>query len=139
MDLGEAILSRLTGAAAVTDIVGSGADARTFWVRRDQESGLPALVLQQVGGPPEEFSLEGNSDFQESLVQASCLAGSHIEAHALAAAFVAALMPAADVSGFLFWDADDAPRPIDRGGDVIGGGFIYEVTQELVLRHSRSI
>lgn len=139
MDLGEAILSRLTNASSVTDIVGTGADAQIFWVRRDQGGQLPALVLQQVGGTPEEFSLEGNSDFQESLVQASCLAASHIAAHALAAAFVAALTPAADVSGFLFWEIDEAPRPIDRGGDVIGGGFIYEVTQELVLRHSRSI
>lgn len=136
MTLAEAVNTRLLTATAVTALVGEGDAARIHWIRRDQGGVLPALVLTQVGGPPEEFSLEGGSDFQESRVQASCLARSYLEARTLADAFAAALMPAADVSGFLFWEVDERERPIDLGGESIAGVFIHEVTQDVVLRHT---
>lgn len=135
MDLGEAVIRRLEAATAVAAIVGSGADARIYWVKRDQGSELPALVLTSVGGEPDDLDLDGGADFQESRIQGSCLAKTHIQARALAQAFSDALIGAFEVDDFLFWEAD-RERPIDLGGDAIGGTFVHEVTQDVILRHS---
>lgn len=137
MDLGEALITVLKAATAVTALTGSGDDARIYWIRRDQGSVLPALVLASVGGAPDDLDLDGGADFQESRVQGSCLAASHAEARALAKAFSDALLDADEVDGFLFWEAE-ASRPIDRGGETVDGTFVHEIDQDVLLRHSPS-
>lgn len=137
MELYEAVRTRLIEASAVTALVGSGADARIYWNRRDQGSALPALVLTAAGGEPDDLDLDGSADYQESRIQGSCLANSYIQARELAKAFSDALMPSASVSGFLFWDGD-RERPIDLGSDTIGNAFVHEVAQDVILKHQPS-
>lgn len=138
MELAEAVMTRLRAVGAVTAIVGTGDAARIHWNVRPQGETLPALVLVQAGGEPDDLDLAGNADFQESRIQGTCLARSYMEARALAKAFSDALVSATEVSGFLFWEAD-RERPIDLGFDAVaGGGFIHEVTQDVILRHSLS-
>jgi hypothetical protein len=137
VELYEAVRARLLEASAVTALVGSGDDARIFWNRRDQGSGLAALVLTSAGGEPDDLDLEGIADSQESRIQGSCLAGSYIQARALAKAFSDALMDEAEVGEFLFWGGD-RERPIDLGGDTVGNAYVHEVVQDVILRHSMS-
>lgn len=139
MDLRAAMIDAATDATAVTDLVGAGDDARVYWIRRDQGSALPALVLRVAGGEPDDLDLGDQADTSQSRVQASCLAESYKEARALAKAWSDAMMALAgeEVGDFLFWDVE-RERPIDLGGESVAGRFIHEVSQDVLLRHSPS-
>lgn len=137
MDLGEALVTALKDASEVTDLVGAGAGARLYWTKRDQGSAVPALVLSAAGGSPDDLDLAGDTDIQESRVQLSCLAGSHAVARSLAKAASDALLALDEVGDMLFWEGE-AERPIDLGSEAIGGKFIHEVVQDVILRHSPS-
>lgn len=130
MDLPQAVNTRLLAASAVTNLVGT----RINWVRRDQGGALPAVVLNAAGGS-EDYSLDDNGDIVTSRIRANCLAGSHSTAWAVAEAVGDALRDEGSASGFLFWEAD-VFRPIDLGGESVGGVFIHEAVVEIVLRHS---
>ena len=130
MDLGEALIERLSAASAVTDIFAD----RIFWTYRPQGSELPALVLTQAGGPPEEEDLDGQASIVESRVQGSSFAATHIEARAGAKAFADALRGEAEIGDLLFWNAD-VERPRDLG-DSASGRFVHQTVQDVILRHS---
>ena len=131
VDLGEALRTRLLDAAAVTALVVD----RITWTKRAQGDALPALVLTQVGGGPEELDLDDAADSVERRVQCSALAESHAVACALADAATLALVGDAEVSGFLFWEGS-REEPVDLGGDT-EQGFVHEVVRDIVLRVSR--
>jgi hypothetical protein len=131
MDLGEALRTRLLAATAVTDLVGT----RVFWVRRSpQGSALPAVVLTAVGGGQEDYDLQDEADFVESRVQVSALASTHAAARSLLKAATDALMGEFTVAPLLFWGGD-RERPVDLGSDS-EQGFVHNITQDVILRHS---
>lgn len=133
--LSDAVIARLNAVGAVTAIFGSGATQRIHWKVRPQGEAPPALVLTAAGGEPDDLDLDGNADWSESRIQGSCLAGSYREARAGIKAFSDALMGAFDAGGLQFWDGY-RERPVDLGGEAAAGGFIHEVTQDVILRHT---
>jgi hypothetical protein len=78
MNVGAILYSKLTGAAAVSAIVGQ----RVLPVERDQETELPAAVyVVQLGE-----SNEGTAPLQRAIITVNALAHTETEAHNLAVA-----------------------------------------------------
>lgn len=128
MDLAKALIARLDAAAAVTDVAGS----RTYWLVRPQNSALPAVVLQVVGGERAQH-LDGFEDMRTVRVQAACLAEKHSVSRTLAEAVTAALVPEAEVDGVLFWRASaDEPRDLGNQTDT---GFVHRAVVDLIIRY----
>lgn len=139
MTLSAAVFGRLAADAAVVALVGQTSDPTPciFWGERDQGSPLPALVLEWVGGPPEELDLDGQADLVESRLQLTALAASHAVARELVKAASDALMDEDDVGDVLFWGAD-RDRPIDLTTQGPAQTIMHEVTQDMTLRHSQA-
>lgn len=140
MNLSAAVFERLNADAVVVDMVGQTSDPAApciFWGQRDQGSELPALVLEWVGGPPEDLDLEDGADLVESRLQLTALAGSHAAARELVKAATDALMDEATVDDVLFWGAD-RDRPIDLTSQGAAQSIVHEVTQDMTLRHSQA-
>lgn len=131
MDLGEAVTTRALAASELTGLV----DDRVYFKKRTQGSGLPVLVLHLVGGPPEDLDLDDVADSVETRIQFSAIAATHAAAHAVLKAATDAFIGSFEVDQFLFWEGD-RERPIDLGSDTTAEGFIHEVTQDVVVRHS---
>lgn len=140
MDLSPAVFTRLAADTTVIGLVGQTSDPVApciFWGQRDQGSALPALVLEWVGGAPEDLDLEDVADLVESRLQLTALAGTHAAARALVKAASDALMDEAAVDDVLFWGAD-RDRPIDLTSQGPAQAIMHEVTQDMTLRHSQA-
>lgn len=132
MDLAGAITSRLKAAGAVTALVGN----RIYWLRREQNSGLPALVLTQVSGVSEGDTLEGEGPVWSSRVQVDCFANGpngFSTARRIAKAARAALVEPGAVDGFEMLGADSS-GPIDFTEDTAGGS-LFRASIDLLIRH----
>jgi hypothetical protein len=136
MDLGEAVRTRALAVSGLTALVGT----RVFWKLRPQSgagAALPALVIARAGGPPEELDLDDEADSVESRIQFSGLGKTHAEATAIVETATAAFIGAFAEGDFLFWEGE-REQPVDLGGDT-PEGFVHEIAQDVVVRHSRVI
>lgn len=100
MDFEGALRARLTGAAAVTSVVGQ----RIYWVDRPQASALPAITLQIVDDPREQ----NMAGFQSRLfctVQVDVWATSYAQGKSAKEAAIAALTPETTANGIKFGTA----------------------------------
>jgi hypothetical protein len=80
----EDLIAALLAAAGVKALVGQ----RVNWLTRPQGSGLPAIVLQKVSGPP-IYTMAGRSDLAGHLVQVSCYGATYLAAKSVARAVTA--------------------------------------------------
>lgn len=133
--LSDAVTERLLANATLTALIGSGANARFNWVRRNQGDDRPALVAAQVGGTPDDLDLAGDVDFSESRIQLRAVGDSYRETRAVLKAASDALMGVFTAGGINFWEGE-RERPIDLGGEAAGGTFLHEATQDVILRHA---
>lgn len=136
MDLGDALTARLSGAAAVTDLV----DNRIHWVLRPQGEELPALVLRQVSSLALAETVDDEGGMWLTRVQCDCYAKTSSEANRLAKAVGDELVEFAVVTAgaeeMLFWNGD-REGPVDLGEDT-SQGFEHRAMLEVVLRHSEA-
>lgn len=77
-----ALRSRLLGAYAVTQLVGSGADARIFPVQLPQGVGYPAIAYQGISRVPDR-TMDGPSGLVFRRIQYDCWSPNYGEASAL--------------------------------------------------------
>jgi hypothetical protein len=100
MDFEGALRARLTGAAAVTAIVGQ----RIYWVDRPQASTLPAITLQIIDEPREQH-MGGFQNLQFVVVQIDIWARTYGEGKTLKEAVIAAVVPEVTANGIEFGTA----------------------------------
>lgn len=91
--------STLSGAAAVTAIVGSGANARIYPDEAAQEAAPPLIVFERGSSDP-EYTLDNTLATTRVRMNVTCWAATRIAAEALgdavAAAMLAATVPTAE-------------------------------------------
>lgn len=123
-----ALRTRLKDDTAVAAIVGTRID----WTVRPQGSALPAVVLQIIAdGRPQH--MQGFQRFRETRVQIDCFATTRAAASALSAAVIAAITPAAEVSGTAFRRAFiDTVRDLGANTDT---GFVHRDSIDALIWH----
>lgn len=118
MDFEGALRARLTGASAVTSIVGQ----RIYWVERPQATALPAITLQIIDDPREQM-MAGFQSRLFMLVQVDVWAPSYATAKAGKEAVIAALTPKMTANGIKFGTATNiAARDLSERTET---QFIY--------------
>lgn len=128
MDWQQALRQRLVGDAAVAAIV----DARVHWNTRPQGGALPAIVAQVIDDPRPQ-TMAGLQSLRASLVQLGLMAATAADVAALEAAVVAAIVPAASVSGIVFERAFiEASR---GGGEQTTIEFIHRTLLDVRVWH----
>lgn len=100
MDFEGALRARLTGASAVTNLVGQ----RIYWVDRPQASTLPAITLQIIDDPREQY-MGGFQSRLFALVQVDVWANSYGQGKAIKEAVIVALTPEVTANGIAFGTA----------------------------------
>ena len=130
MDLGEALISRLGAASAVTAIVPS---TRIYWIFRPQGTEVPAIVLRYSGGIDVDVLDADQAEYFETRVTIDCFGRTNFETKKLARAVKATLRPAATVGSFSF-DNSDISQPIDLGEAGVAG-WQHRASLDCVIRH----
>lgn len=92
------LVANLKGTSAVTDLIGTGDDARLYFAVRPQGTALPAITYQRVGTTAFNHA-HGQCDFAQAMIQVNCLASSISGAKALAAVVTDALSGWSDLTG----------------------------------------
>lgn len=129
MDLGEALIGRLSAVSSVTDIV----DDRIYWIFRPQASAVPAIVMRYSGGSDVDVIDEDDATFFETRITIDCFGRSDVETKQLARAVKAELRPPRTVDGFSF-DASDISQPIDLGEQGVTG-WQHRAVLDCLIRH----
>jgi hypothetical protein len=133
MDLGQALVARLQGVSAVSEIVGS----KVYWIQRPQRKAgeplpLPAVVLRHSGAEDVD-DLNGDSEMAETRITADCFGATDAEAKQLARQVKAALKPPGLQGDFSF-DASEVSGPIDLGEPGVAG-WQHRASLDCVIRH----
>ena len=77
--------------SGITDIIGTGDDARIYAMQLPQKATFPALTFMRVGTPQRTVSHSGDSSLTQIRLQYSCWAETYEDAKDLAAAIVVEL------------------------------------------------
>lgn len=131
MDWQGALRARLTGAPAITALVGN-APARVYWVDRPQASALPAITLQIIDEDREQH-MGGFHSLQAVTVQIDVWATSYASALALKEAVIAALVPEATANGIAFQRAFVRTRDL---GERVETQFIHRSSLDFLFHYS---
>jgi len=129
MSFEPSLRTRLKDDAGVAAIVGTRID----WTVRPQGSSYPAVVLRTISdGRPQHMG--GFQNFRETRVQIDCFAATRATASALSAAVIAAIAPAAEVSGVTFRRAFiDTVRDLGANTDT---GFVHRDSIDALIWHN---
>lgn len=129
MSFETALRQRLLDAAPVAAIVGTRVD----WSVRPQADPYPAIVLTLVYDDRSQ-NFEGFDTFRSTRVQIDCYATTYAGATALREAVIAAVIPAATVTGTEFLRAF-VNTVLDRG-DQTDTGYVHRQLLDLNFWHS---
>lgn len=114
----EVALSVLKASSGVTDIVGTGADARISPLIKEQTITIPAVTIQRTGVNPANH-LRGNGSLDESLTQIDSWSATYSGARTLASACRSAMEAAGHL---MVGEYDNYDSGVDPG--------LYRVTQD---------
>jgi hypothetical protein len=131
MDWQGALRARLTGAPAITALVGT-APARVYWVDRPQASALPAITLQVIDEPREQH-MGGFHSLQAVTVQVDAWATSYASARAVKEAVIDTLVPEQTGNGIAFQRAFVRTRDL---GERVETQFIHRSSMDFVFHYS---
>ena len=129
MDWQAALRARLTGASAVTDLVGT----RIYWVERPQSSALPAITLQTVDDRMPQH-MKGFDGLDVARVQVDVWGRTYAEVRPIVRAAIDALAPANTSNGVRFERAFvDGVRDLGEQTETV---FVHRTAVDLIVHHA---
>ena len=123
----EALLARIKADSAIAAIIGT----KAYWNDRKDTDGLPCVVLTKVT-PGRRYTHGGADDLFDCAVQMDCLGSLPRNVWALKRALIAAIEPAATVSGVSFGQSFlQAER--DMPPTDLPDGRVYRVSLDFLI------
>lgn len=130
MGMEEALIARLSAAAAVAAVVGD----RISWFGRIEGDPLPALTLLNIS-PGQSWTHSGPDGVDRPRVRFDCYAATDVEAIALKRAVIATMTAPVDIDGWRFHPGMlGADRTIEEP-QMAGGTDLFHQQIELQFYH----
>jgi len=129
----EALVARLTGASAVSALVGS----RVSFFGRQRADSLPTISLTKVS-PGRQWSHDGPDNLDRARVQVDCWALTDTAALALSRAVLGVLEVSATVGSTVLHPAMLDGESFDEELSAEGGARIFRVRQDFMIYHEET-